>query len=335
MARPRKSGLDYFPFDVDFFSDEKVVCIGGEFGIKGELTVIRLLCAVYRNGYFALWNDNLKYKLKREMDGVSAELLEQIVHALVRRGFFNKSLFDSDRVLTSEGIQRRYFEAAKFRQRSPDLPYLLGFPKKNYIKTTVSQSETPVSQSESTQIKRKEMKLNKKSSEEDKGRPPSSATPFNQENFLKEFFGENEEGEATLSRLEAARALAISLGYPTVAHMRQDAEAVLSSWILRRHIPKSWEDAASHLMATLRKKQAEKAPQPQEAPHTHPRTADRQKDRAQRQKEWEYLQANAEKPADVIRRYGYDPDKVSLSQVLNHEWRERNPPESPDLPYPS
>ena len=34
MARPRKTGLDYFPFDVDFFEDEKIVAIAGEFGLK-------------------------------------------------------------------------------------------------------------------------------------------------------------------------------------------------------------------------------------------------------------------------------------------------------------
>ena len=34
MARPNKEGLDYFPFDVDFFSDEKIGSISGEFGIK-------------------------------------------------------------------------------------------------------------------------------------------------------------------------------------------------------------------------------------------------------------------------------------------------------------
>ena len=41
MASPNKMGLDYFPFDVDFFNDEKIVAISGEFGIKGEIVVIK------------------------------------------------------------------------------------------------------------------------------------------------------------------------------------------------------------------------------------------------------------------------------------------------------
>lgn len=134
MARPRKRGLDYFPFDVDFFSDEKMVCIAGEFGAKGELVAVKLLCAVYRNGYFAEWNDAARYKLMRDMPGVSGELLSQIVSRLVFWGFFDQSLFDSAGVLTSRGIQQRYFEAVRRRQPiDSDLPFLLVSDSRNHI----------------------------------------------------------------------------------------------------------------------------------------------------------------------------------------------------------
>ncbi len=63
MARPQKNGLDYFPLNVDIFEDEKIEAIAGEFGIKGELLVIKLLCAVYRKGYYVVWNDLLKMQL--------------------------------------------------------------------------------------------------------------------------------------------------------------------------------------------------------------------------------------------------------------------------------
>ena len=107
MARPIKQGLDYFPFDVDFFNDEKIFAIAGEFGIKGEITTVKLLCAVYRNGYYIEWTEMLKYKLLKELPGVSADLLDQIIKRLVKWDFFDKGLFDSDSILTSIGIQRR------------------------------------------------------------------------------------------------------------------------------------------------------------------------------------------------------------------------------------
>lgn len=125
MARPNKEGLDYFPFDVDFFSDEKIGSISGEFGIKGEITAIKLLCAIYRNGYFILWNDALKMSLLRGLPGISLELLEQIATRLVRWGFFEQTLFSTVSVLTSKGIQERYFKAIKRRKDSSNYPYLL------------------------------------------------------------------------------------------------------------------------------------------------------------------------------------------------------------------
>lgn len=125
MARPNKTGLDYFPLDVDFFADEKIAAISGEFGIKGEITVIKLLCAVYRNGYFILWNEPLKYKLLRDLPGVSPELIDQIVNRLVMWGFFDESLFDSVKVLTSRGIQKRFFSITRRRGLPSDAKYLL------------------------------------------------------------------------------------------------------------------------------------------------------------------------------------------------------------------
>ena len=87
MGRPLKRGLDYFSFDVDFFDDEKIMAISREFGIKGEITAVKLLCAIYRNGYFALWNDALKQKLLMVLPGVSEDLLVSIVNRLVLWGF--------------------------------------------------------------------------------------------------------------------------------------------------------------------------------------------------------------------------------------------------------
>ena len=89
MARPTKNGLDYSPLDVHIFEDEKIEAIAGEFGIKGELAVIKLLCAVYEKGYFVVWNDLTKAKLLKRLPGTSKDLLEQVVNRLVTWEFFN------------------------------------------------------------------------------------------------------------------------------------------------------------------------------------------------------------------------------------------------------
>ena len=133
MARPEKHGLDYFPLDTDFFEDERIMVISGEFGLEGEMVAVKLLCMIYRKGYFTLWQDIQKYKLLRNLPGVSAELLDRIVARLVSLGFFDKDLFQSAEVLTSKEIQKRYFKAIKRRVGTTDFPHLLINVDKNGV----------------------------------------------------------------------------------------------------------------------------------------------------------------------------------------------------------
>lgn len=160
MARPIKQGLTYFPFDVDFFNDEKIEAISGEFGIKGEIVAIKLLTAVYRNGYFIEWSEMLQMKLLKQLPSISKTLLDEIVSRLIRWEFFDKNLFNSAQILTSKGIQKRYFEAMKRNRVREDLPYLLV----SATKTLVSATKTPVNVAKTTQKKIKESKEKKEES---------------------------------------------------------------------------------------------------------------------------------------------------------------------------
>ena len=110
-----KKGLDYFSLDIDFFDDEKVEFISARFGIKGEITIIRLLCRIYRNGYFLEWNDDVCLLFAKRAS-LSPALVNEIVAELVKRTFFNERLFNSLGILTSRAIQERYFEVIKRRQ---------------------------------------------------------------------------------------------------------------------------------------------------------------------------------------------------------------------------
>ena len=116
MARPIKYGLDYWNCDVDIFDDDKVIPVTGEFGIKGQIVLVHLLCAIYRNGYFILWTERLRYSLCSKMPGISDEVLCMIVNRLVKWGFFDENLFSSVKVLTSKAIQKRYFSAVYRRK---------------------------------------------------------------------------------------------------------------------------------------------------------------------------------------------------------------------------
>lgn len=153
MARPVKEGLDYFPLDVDIFEDEKIEAIAGEFGPKGELAVIKLLCAIYKKGYFILWNDLTQATLLKRLPGASKEMINQIVNRLVLWGFFDEELFNSVRVLTSENIQATYFEATK-RRKTPK-------PTRYVINVDNNSQDNEVNVDINTQSKVKEIKVNK------------------------------------------------------------------------------------------------------------------------------------------------------------------------------
>ncbi len=123
MARPRKQGIDYFPFDVDFFEDDKVALIEAEFGVKGVVVAIRLLCKIYKtNGYYYQWGEDECLLLSKQLGaGFVPNLVKEILAGLIRRSFFDKGVFDSFGILTSVGIQRRYLEAIKGRTSAKPL----------------------------------------------------------------------------------------------------------------------------------------------------------------------------------------------------------------------
>lgn len=112
-----KTGLDYFPFDTDFFEDDKIQFVGARFGLKGENIAIRLLCKIYSEGYFYKFGEDESLLFaKRVGDGCQYSFVNDIVYELVKRGFFDKSIFDRFKLLTSAGIQKRYFEAVGRRK---------------------------------------------------------------------------------------------------------------------------------------------------------------------------------------------------------------------------
>lgn len=117
MSRPIKDGIDYFSFDTDFFADDKIRLLRGEFGAKGILIYLYVLCDIYRgNGYYSTWDEDrcLLVSLGAAC-GVTPEFTSQVIKGCVRRSLFNDKLFNVSGVLTSAGIQRRYVKACSAR----------------------------------------------------------------------------------------------------------------------------------------------------------------------------------------------------------------------------
>lgn len=114
MARPIKKGLDYFPFDVDFFSDIKIRSLKGKYGTDGVLLYIYLLTEIYKNGYYLQVDDDSIYVISDTLN-MTDDKIGQIINFLLGRSLFDYTLFKSDKVLTSRSIQLRFQEAVKSR----------------------------------------------------------------------------------------------------------------------------------------------------------------------------------------------------------------------------
>ena len=112
-----KSGLDYFSFDIDFFNDQKIEFVSAKYGNEGELIAIKLLCKIYRNGYYLNWGDDecLLFS-KKAGDNISVELVNNVITELLKRDFFSDKLYKKYHILTSNGIQKRFLEATKRRK---------------------------------------------------------------------------------------------------------------------------------------------------------------------------------------------------------------------------
>jgi hypothetical protein len=113
-----KDGVDYFPLDV--MLDEKFDLIEAEFGLIGFAVVVKLYQRVYARGYYCEWTKEVALLFGRSVGlnraGSGGNAVSEIVKAAVRRGIFDKDMFEKYHILTSRGIQKRYFEAVSRRK---------------------------------------------------------------------------------------------------------------------------------------------------------------------------------------------------------------------------
>lgn len=163
MARPAKTNLDYFPLDCNL--DQKFQLLEAEHGIIGFGIVIRLFQTIYgEEGYYMKWDKDslILFASKITMDGdinYKANLVSSVVDTAMNRGIFSKEMYDKYKILTSKGIQERYAEALKRRQKIflENAYLLLKSPKNevNVTETRVNVAETSINVSSNATNKSK------------------------------------------------------------------------------------------------------------------------------------------------------------------------------------
>lgn len=175
MARPRKTGLDYFPKDVDFWDDYKVMDLLNEYGPFGVCIYDIILCQVYKNGYYLEVSiDKLASQIIRIIGNrwiKDKNLVLQVILYCADIGLIDHALLQQS-VITSVGLQRRYSEVtvrnkvdkSKYwlLEKNEDQAALKSAPSDSVsvAETPVFVAETPVNAAVIPQSKVKESKVN-------------------------------------------------------------------------------------------------------------------------------------------------------------------------------
>ena len=120
-------GINYFPVGVNFMEENAMEVIEAKYGIKGSAIVLKLLCKIYKEGYFIRWDEEqcliFANKAGRE---VQAAEVQGIIEILFIKGIMDKNSYLENGILTSENIQKVWMEATKRRKRElSELPYLM------------------------------------------------------------------------------------------------------------------------------------------------------------------------------------------------------------------
>ena len=114
MARKKQEGNRFFRMDADFFSDRKIKILKARYGADGIVLYLYLLCEIYKTGYYLQVDDDFEYIISDDLN-MDGNKVKQVLNFLLERSLFDDTLFQSDKVLTSAGIQRRYQAMVKAR----------------------------------------------------------------------------------------------------------------------------------------------------------------------------------------------------------------------------
>ena len=160
MARPFKSGVDYFPLDVSI--DDKIEILEAEHGVLGFGIWVKLLQKIYANNYWIKWDNKAVIVFSNRIN-VDKNSVIAVINTCIEWNIFSEKMLNGFQILTSRGIQKRFFEITKRRNRVEVIEdYLLvDIPvAENIILVNVDKNSVNVDKS--TQRKGKERKKESK-----------------------------------------------------------------------------------------------------------------------------------------------------------------------------
>ena len=118
MGRPRKEGMDYFPHDVDASADEKIEAMRSVHGNDGYAFYFIILERIYRSNQAELdiSKQVILTTLARKIM-VTQNKLKKMIDTSVEIGLFCSENFEKRKILTSDGIKKRFLMINNLRDK--------------------------------------------------------------------------------------------------------------------------------------------------------------------------------------------------------------------------
>lgn len=155
MGRPNKFDLQYFPVDVTFWDDHKIISIeedariqaqGNEkAGIIAGYIAMRLIAMAYGDqGYYLEWPDKFEMTAaKRIGNGITGAEVKAVFELCLQHELFDRKTFENHQVLTSRGIQKRWKTVMTLLRRKTTVDQNLWLISSE--QTPVSSEQKPIS----------------------------------------------------------------------------------------------------------------------------------------------------------------------------------------------
>lgn len=81
-------GIPYFPTPANFFDEEVMELLEAKFGVLASYMVMRLLCKIYKEGYYISWGKEQNLIFVRKVGGgIKEDMMEKIVDLLLEKDF--------------------------------------------------------------------------------------------------------------------------------------------------------------------------------------------------------------------------------------------------------
>lgn len=325
MARTIKKGLEYFPLDVDFFQDIRIRKLIKYQGGKAITVYALLLCNIYRNGYYVEWDKELPFIIS-EQTGYTEAYIQEVIDCCMNIGLLSKELFESEKVLTSKGIQERYasicsatrrnvriseycllenFKTAP-RQKSPGTGQTHAGADKSKPKTAPKPKPTAATEQE----KHSESPSPDTLKQPSDNQPPAAIASIP----LTESIPMLKKADEWIENV----GIRYSRNPDQIRKCLDDFALVCS-----KDSHPSLQDCRSHFCRWLAKQKPEgQNPKPKAVPKPNNRIDSTKEylDELERQK------SKACTPAEYIRSKGYDPAVVTMANLRDEKWLAQNPP---------